>query len=159
MQLREQRAICHRLAIWQQILHAIAERPWFGYGWHQTSVAYTLISDQFQGPVWVKSAHNFILDFIVWNGLVIAIPFFAYLSYWAINCKACDIARICDWTSDGRRFIDSRYARISIVLRLFLTATRIDSRHYSISAKSRKRGLYRALPCRSHLLSVWSWSH
>jgi O-antigen ligase len=53
-----------RLAIWQQMLHAIAERPWFGYGWHQTSVAYTLISDQFQGPVWVKSAHNFILDFM-----------------------------------------------------------------------------------------------
>ena len=76
-----------RLAIWQQMLHAIAERPWFGYGWHQTSVAYTLISDQFQGPVWVKSAHNFILDFILWNGLVIAIPFFAYLSYWGYQLQ------------------------------------------------------------------------
>ncbi len=29
-----------RLAIWQQMLHAIADRPWFGYGWNQTSVAY-----------------------------------------------------------------------------------------------------------------------
>ncbi|MDR9866125.1 O-antigen ligase family protein, partial [Pseudomonas baetica] len=47
-----------RLAIWNQMLHAIADRPWLGYGWNQTSVAYTLISDHFQGPVWIRSAHN-----------------------------------------------------------------------------------------------------
>ena len=72
-----------RLAIWNQMLHAIADRPWFGYGWNQTSVAYTLVSDHFQGPVWVRSAHNFILDFILWNGLIIGIPFLAYFGYWA----------------------------------------------------------------------------
>ena len=71
-----------RLAIWQQMLHAIADRPWFGYGWNQTSVAYTSVSDHFQGPVWVRSAHNFILDFILWNGLIIGIPFLAYFGYW-----------------------------------------------------------------------------
>ncbi|MDK1684499.1 PglL family O-oligosaccharyltransferase [Acinetobacter terrestris] len=71
-----------RLAIWNQMLHAIADRPWFGYGWNQTSVAYTLVSDHFQGPVWVRSAHNFILDFILWNGLIIGIPFLAYFGYW-----------------------------------------------------------------------------
>lgn len=71
-----------RLAIWQQMLHAIMDRPWFGYGWNQTSVAYTLVSDHFQGPVWVRSAHNFILDFILWNGLIIGIPFLAYFGYW-----------------------------------------------------------------------------
>ncbi|TCB60674.1 PglL family O-oligosaccharyltransferase [Acinetobacter terrae] len=71
-----------RLAIWQQMLHAIADRPWFGYGWNQTSVAYTLVSDHFQGPVWVRSAHNFILDFILWNGLIIGMPFLAYFGYW-----------------------------------------------------------------------------
>ncbi|MBE9399758.1 O-antigen ligase C-terminal domain-containing protein [Acinetobacter albensis] len=71
-----------RLAIWNQMLHAIADRPWFGYGWNQTSVAYTLVSDHFQGPVWVRSAHNFILDFILWNGLIIALPFLAYFGYW-----------------------------------------------------------------------------
>ena len=71
-----------RLAIWEQMLHAIADRPWFGYGWNQTSVAYTLVSDHFQGPVWIRSAHNFILDFILWNGLIIGLPFLAYLGYW-----------------------------------------------------------------------------
>lgn len=71
-----------RLAIWNQMLHAIADRPWFGYGWNQTSVAYTLVSEHFQGPVWVRSAHNFILDFILWNGLIIGLPFLAYFGYW-----------------------------------------------------------------------------
>jgi len=74
-----------RLAIWQQMLHAIMEQPLWGYGWHQTSVAYTLISDYFQGPVWIRSAHNFVLDFLVWNGLLIGLPFLAYLAYWAIT--------------------------------------------------------------------------
>lgn len=71
-----------RLAIWNQMLHAIADRPWLGYGWNQTSVAYTLVSEHFQVPVWIRSAHNFILDFILWNGLIIGIPFLAYFSYW-----------------------------------------------------------------------------
>ena len=71
-----------RLAIWNQMLHAIADRPWFGYGWNQTSVAYTLVSDHFQGPVWIRSAHNFILDFVLWNGLLIGLPFLAYFGYW-----------------------------------------------------------------------------
>ena len=71
-----------RLAIWEQMLHAIADRPWLGYGWNQTSVAYTLVSDHFQGPVWIRSAHNFILDFMLWNGLLIGLPFLAYFGYW-----------------------------------------------------------------------------
>ncbi|PJG43423.1 polymerase [Acinetobacter tandoii] len=71
-----------RLAIWQQMVHAIIDRPWFGYGWNQTSVAYTLVSEHFQGPVWIRSAHNFILDFILWNGLILGIPFLLYFSYW-----------------------------------------------------------------------------
>ncbi|WP_291354958.1 O-antigen ligase family protein [Acinetobacter sp. UBA3106] len=71
-----------RLAIWNQMLHAVMDRPWFGYGWNQTSVAYTLVSDHVQGPVWIRSAHNFILDFILWNGLIIGLPFLAYFGYW-----------------------------------------------------------------------------
>src|SRR5690554_2470000 len=71
-----------RLAIWEQMLHAIAHQPWFGYGWHQTSVAYTTISEFFQGPVWIRSAHNVVLDLLLWNGLLIGLPLLAYLVYW-----------------------------------------------------------------------------
>ncbi len=70
-----------RLAIWQQMLAAIQAQPWFGYGWYQTSVAFVSISDTIQGPVWIRSAHNFILDFLLWNGLIIGLPFLAYFGY------------------------------------------------------------------------------
>ncbi|HJF26756.1 MAG TPA: Wzy polymerase domain-containing protein [Acinetobacter lwoffii] len=70
-----------RLAIWQQMLAAIQAQPWFGYGWYQSSVAFVSISDTVQGPVWIRSAHNFILDFLLWNGLVIGLPFLAYFGY------------------------------------------------------------------------------
>lgn len=70
-----------RLAIWQQMLAAIQAQPWFGYGWYQTSVAFVSIGDTVQGPVWIRSAHNFIIDFLLWNGLVIGLPFLAYFGY------------------------------------------------------------------------------
>lgn len=70
-----------RIAIWKQMLHAIAEEPWWGYGWYQTSVAFVSITDTVQGPVWIRSAHNFIIDFLLWNGLVIGLPFLAYFGY------------------------------------------------------------------------------
>lgn len=71
-----------RLAIWQQMLQAVADRPWFGYGWDQVSVAYTLVSAHFTGPVWVDSAHNFVIDFMLWNGLLVSVPFLVYFAYW-----------------------------------------------------------------------------
>ena len=71
-----------RLAIWQQMAHAVMAQPWLGYGWYQTSSAFVSISDTVQGPVWIRSAHNFILDFLLWNGAFIAVPFFIYIAYW-----------------------------------------------------------------------------
>lgn len=70
-----------RIAIWQQMLAAIQAQPWFGYGWYQTSIAFVSITDTVQGPVWIRSAHNFIIDFLIWNGVVIGVPFLAYFGY------------------------------------------------------------------------------
>ena len=70
-----------RLAIWQQMIAAIKAQPWFGYGWYQTSAAFVSVSDTVQGPVWIRSAHNFIIDFLIWNGLIIGLPFLAYFGY------------------------------------------------------------------------------
>lgn len=70
-----------RVAIWQQMLAAVEAKPWLGYGWYQTSSAFVSISDTVEGPVWIRSAHNFILDFLLWNGIIVGMPFLAYFGY------------------------------------------------------------------------------
>ncbi|MFW1755218.1 Wzy polymerase domain-containing protein [Acinetobacter wanghuae] len=70
-----------RVAIWQQMFAAVEAKPWLGYGWYQTSSAFVSISDTVEGPVWIRSAHNFILDFLLWNGIIVGVPFLAYFGY------------------------------------------------------------------------------
>lgn len=74
-----------RLAIWDQMLHAIQNKPWSGYGWHQTSVAYMQISDSFPGPLWIRSAHNIVIDLLLWNGLLLGVPILMYFIWWGVQ--------------------------------------------------------------------------
>lgn len=73
-----------RLGMWMQILHAIAERPWFGYGWNQTSIAVVESIEFNTVQVWFNSAHNIILDLIVWNGVPLGVLIIGYLSLWLL---------------------------------------------------------------------------
>ena len=70
-----------RLAIWEHLIYAIVKEPWWGYGWYQTSVAFSSVNEIIQGPIWVRNAHNFIIDFLLWNGLIVGIPFLLYFCY------------------------------------------------------------------------------
>lgn len=71
-----------RFGMWLQILHAIFERPWFGYGWNQTSVA-VVESIHFNTiQVWFNSAHNILLDILVWNGVPLGLLIILYNSIW-----------------------------------------------------------------------------
>ncbi|KAF1014445.1 MAG: hypothetical protein GAK29_04635 [Acinetobacter bereziniae] len=60
-----------RMEIWNQSLHAIKEKPLFGYGWNQTSVAQYAVIENYPGKEWFSSAHNIVLDIIIWNGLIV----------------------------------------------------------------------------------------
>ena len=71
-----------RLDMWHQMLYAIAEQPWLGYGWNQTSLAQMTVYQQFPNHEWIKSAHNLILDLTVWNGVIIASLIIAYFVLW-----------------------------------------------------------------------------
>ncbi|WP_151958257.1 PglL family O-oligosaccharyltransferase [Acinetobacter junii] len=73
-----------RLGMWMQILHAIAERPWFGYGWNQTSIAVVESIEFNTVQVWFNSAHNIILDLLIWNGVPLSILIIGYLSLWLL---------------------------------------------------------------------------
>lgn len=71
-----------RLGMWMQIIHAIGERPWFGYGWNQTSVAVVESIHFNTVQVWFNSAHNIVLDLLVWNGLPLGFLIIAYFAIW-----------------------------------------------------------------------------
>lgn len=73
-----------RLGMWMQILHAIAERPLLGYGWNQTSIAVVESIEFNTVQVWFNSAHNIILDLLVWNGVPLGVLIVGYLSLWLL---------------------------------------------------------------------------
>lgn len=86
-----------RLNIWNQMIHAIWEKPWLGYGWGQTTAAQYAVVDRYPGTEWASSAHNVVLDILVWCGIPIGLSivlYFAYL-YWDFLTKSKSIETIC----------------------------------------------------------------
>ncbi len=71
-----------RLDMWHQMLYAIVEQPWFGYGWNQTSIAQMTVYAQYPNHEWIKSAHNVILDLTLWNGVIISGLIIVYFALW-----------------------------------------------------------------------------
>ncbi|APX63940.1 PglL family O-oligosaccharyltransferase [Acinetobacter schindleri] len=72
----------NRLNMWQQMWVAIQNEPWFGYGWNQVSVAQVQTTLQFSHHEWTEHTHNFILDVLVWNGLLVGILILIGLIVW-----------------------------------------------------------------------------
>lgn len=71
-----------RLDIWQQIIIAIFDRPWLGYGWNQTSVAQTEASLKYPMDIWLEYSHNMFLDIIVWNGIPLGLIIIGIIVTW-----------------------------------------------------------------------------
>ena len=74
-----------RLYIWKQTIIAIADRPWFGYGWNQTSVAQTTVTIKFPINVWLEYAHNMFLDIMLWVGIPIGLLIIGCIVAWFIR--------------------------------------------------------------------------
>lgn len=80
-----------RIGMWKQVLIAIQNAPFFGYGWGQLNIAQISISSaDLNKPIW-GYAHNLFLDLWIWNGFIlgtiICIVFFVFLFYLAVNLK------------------------------------------------------------------------
>ena len=71
-----------RLYIWKQMLIAIMDKPWFGYGWNQTSVAQTSVTIDYPLDMWLEYSHNLFLDLMVWNGIPIGLSIIAIITIW-----------------------------------------------------------------------------
>lgn len=71
-----------RLDMWTQMVIAMQQQPWFGYGWNQTSAAQFSAFDFHPSREWYKSCHNIILDLLAWNGIPFSVVIFGYIAIW-----------------------------------------------------------------------------
>lgn len=70
-----------RFNIWNQMVQALIEKPWSGYGWNQTTAAQFSVIDQHPGNEWATSGHNLFLDIIIWCGLPLGIFIIVFIFY------------------------------------------------------------------------------
>lgn len=70
-----------RLVMWKQSLAGIEQQPFFGYGWYQTTSAQYMASLDIPVKVWYNSAHNIILDLLIWNGVILGGIIILYAIY------------------------------------------------------------------------------
>ena len=71
-----------RLYIWKQMVIAITDKPWFGYGWNQTSVAQTSVDLKYPINNWFEYSHNLFLDIMVWVGIPIGLLIISIIVIW-----------------------------------------------------------------------------
>ena len=73
-----------RFEIWTQMLLALKEQPWWGYGWNQTSVAQMTVFPLHPSHEWGTSGHNVLLDILIWNGIPLGLLIIAYMAVWLL---------------------------------------------------------------------------
>jgi hypothetical protein len=62
-----------RIAIYSQLLKAVAEAPFFGFGWMQTAYAQSVSAATNYVGYETSYSHNLVLDLVLWFGLPIAL--------------------------------------------------------------------------------------
>jgi O-antigen ligase len=60
--LMETGSISERWLIWKQVVYAIGQAPWLGYGWNQTPTANAMGALAYPGSTTYTNAHNIVLD-------------------------------------------------------------------------------------------------
>lgn len=81
-------AIGTRPQIWQQLIAAVLERPWVGWGWLQIAAATQFGALSFPGVEQATFAHNIVLDVFVMLGIPIGGLFFLAAGIWSWNRRA-----------------------------------------------------------------------
>jgi len=74
-----------RIEVWTQMISAIGQSPWLGYGWNQTFTAQIAGSAAMPGAVPFTYAHNIVLDLLVWNGIPVGLALVTAGGYWFVS--------------------------------------------------------------------------
>jgi O-antigen ligase len=61
-----------RLYLWQQLLEAVALRPWWGWGIHEVAKAHNAVAHGYAVSSPLTYSHNILLDLALWVGLPLA---------------------------------------------------------------------------------------
>lgn len=70
-----------RVEMWRHMLYAIMQHPWFGYGWFQTTIAQLEGVLIFKNEGYLSSAHNIIIDLVLWVGIPLGLLISLYCLY------------------------------------------------------------------------------
>lgn len=73
-----------RMTMWKQMLQAIGQAPWFGYGWRQTVVAQKAGANAFEGTLPTEYAHNVALDLLAWLGIPLGLMLLGLILFWFV---------------------------------------------------------------------------
>ncbi len=71
-----------RIPMWNQMLVAIKNEPWWGYGWNQVSVAQISVFLQYPTTEWTEHSHNILLDLLIWNGIPLGLLIIIFFIWW-----------------------------------------------------------------------------
>ena len=71
-----------RVTMWEQIIAAISESPWLGYGWRQTHIAQTVGVEWIPGTLQTDYAHNGVLDILAWVGVPLGALLVTLSAWW-----------------------------------------------------------------------------
>jgi len=74
-----------RTVMWKQMIAALGESPWVGYGWRQTVVAQKIGANAFEGALATDYAHNIAIDVLLWLGIPLGILLLILLGGWLIK--------------------------------------------------------------------------
>lgn len=78
-------SVSERWLIWKQVVYAVAQAPWFGYGWNQTPTASAVGAVAFPGALPYTYAHNIMLDLMAWCGIPIGLLLNGVMVYWLVS--------------------------------------------------------------------------
>lgn len=74
-----------RFTIWSQMLAAIQQAPWLGYGWRQTVVAQKVGASVIEGALPTDYAHSVILDVLLWLGIPLGMLLLILVGWWFLK--------------------------------------------------------------------------
>jgi O-antigen ligase len=78
-------SVSERWLIWKQVIYAIAQAPWVGYGWNQTPTASAVGALAFPGALPYTNAHSIMLDLMAWCGIPIGLLIIGVTAYWLLS--------------------------------------------------------------------------